>query len=81
MEIEERSFPLTKLTSEIVVLTETLHAESDNKGTPTSANVERKRQSTLSRIVTEIVKAFAKSAESSRCYYITSRSNKDSATE
>ena len=73
METEERTFPLTTLTSEVVAITKAKESEPKKKKPSTSAN-PRMRKLTISKILEEIVRAFGNSAESSQ-YYLPNRSS------
>ena len=74
MDSVERSFPLTKLTAEVVTLTTQM--ERNNTATQIPLEVGRRQQSRLTRLMEGILRAFARSAEGSRYYYLT-RSEKD----
>lgn len=69
METEERTFPLTKLTSEVVAVAKAAELDPKDKRPATAAS-PRKRQLTLSKILKEIVRALGNSAESSQYYLL-----------
>lgn len=60
---EERSYPLTKLTSTIVALAKNAESHSSRVTVPTEESADD-LQSSLTRIVKAIVRAFGRSADS-----------------
>lgn len=70
METEERTFPLTRINSEVVAAKARESPDASNKTNRTSANDEKKSQSKLRKILTGIIRALGSSAESSRHYLL-----------
>ena len=73
MENEERTFPLTRLTSEVLAVTK--EAESQDSGPESSKHPAR--QLKLRRILEEIIRALGNSAESRQYYFLAQSSDED----
>ncbi|MGD0423724.1 MAG: hypothetical protein ABSA92_09745 [Candidatus Bathyarchaeia archaeon] len=67
---EERTFPLTRLNSEVVAVAKARESDASNRVNHASANDEKKRQSKLRKILTQIITALGNSAESSQYYLL-----------
>ena len=69
METEERTFPLTRLTSEVVAVANAIQSETKDERPPAMA-IPRRQELTLSKILKRIFRVFGNSAESSQYYFL-----------
>lgn len=63
METEERTFPLTKLNSEIAIFVKATESVPRNKEPPSNTDGLEKQGFTLSKVLKKIVIAFGKNGE------------------